>query len=286
MIYSKLGGCLGETAKLAPLARTDLWAEVKGLLDKLMMHLGLGSSLENPWGSLLRMVGVGFPSWELVLSAWEVVLFSWEAWGALCLVEHLKPCLPDLAWLPTWPAWELPLPSPREGWAVAWEELLPSLGGRWAAAWEVLLPSLGGRWAVAWEELPASLGGRWAVTWEVLLSSLGGRWAVAWEELLPSPGGRWAVAWGEELLPSPERRWAPKPAWEAHGPSPFKGERRGLAGGVLLPSPEGRWVPACLLATRLLSAWGELLLETLVIFPSFLLTTIIGNNMERGAQFS
>ena len=31
-------------------------------------------------------------------------------------------------------------------------------------------------------------------------------------------------------------------------------------------------MPACLFATRLLPAWGELLLETLVIFPSFLLT--------------
>ena len=65
VMYSKLGGCLGVTAKLGPLARNDLWARVKGLLDKLMTHLGLGSSLENPWGSLL--VGVGVPSQELVL---------------------------------------------------------------------------------------------------------------------------------------------------------------------------------------------------------------------------
>ena len=111
VMYSKLGGFLGVTAKLGPLARTDLWARVKGLLDKLMTHLGLGSSLEDPWGSLLVWVWV--PSWELVLSAWEAVLSSWEAWDALCLVDHLKPCLPDLTWLPTWPAWELPLPSPR-----------------------------------------------------------------------------------------------------------------------------------------------------------------------------
>ena len=59
VIYSKLGGCLGETAKLGPLARTDLSAGVKGLLDKLMTRLGLGSSLEDPWGSLLGVVGVG-----------------------------------------------------------------------------------------------------------------------------------------------------------------------------------------------------------------------------------
>ena len=53
-----------------------------------MTHLGLGSSLEDPWGSLL--VGVA-------LSSWVVVVFSWEARGAPCLVECLKPCLPDLA---------------------------------------------------------------------------------------------------------------------------------------------------------------------------------------------
>ena len=32
VMYSKLGGCLGVTAKLDPLARTDLGAGVKGLL--------------------------------------------------------------------------------------------------------------------------------------------------------------------------------------------------------------------------------------------------------------
>ena len=53
VIYCKLGGCLEVTAKLGPLARTDLWTGVKGLLERLMTHLGLGSSLEDPWGSLL-----------------------------------------------------------------------------------------------------------------------------------------------------------------------------------------------------------------------------------------
>ena len=52
VMYSKLGGCLGETAKLGPLARTDLCACVKGLLDKLMSHLGLGPSIGEPWGLL------------------------------------------------------------------------------------------------------------------------------------------------------------------------------------------------------------------------------------------
>ena len=48
VIYSKLGGCLGVTAKLGPVARTDLCAGVKGLLDRLMTHLGLGSPGEDP----------------------------------------------------------------------------------------------------------------------------------------------------------------------------------------------------------------------------------------------
>ena len=57
VIYSKLGGCIGDTAKLGPLARTDLCAGVKGLLDKFMTHLGLGSSMEDHWGTLLRGKG-------------------------------------------------------------------------------------------------------------------------------------------------------------------------------------------------------------------------------------
>ena len=88
VMYSKLGGCLGDTKKLGPLARTDLCAGDKGLLDKLMTHFGLGSSKEDPWGSLLVGRG-GLPSQGLALSAWEAVLFPWEAWRALCLVESL-----------------------------------------------------------------------------------------------------------------------------------------------------------------------------------------------------
>ena len=79
-MYSKLGGCLGDTAKLGPLARTDLCAGVKGLLDRLMTHFGLGFSEEDSWGSLLGGRGC-VPSWELVLLAWVVSLFPWEAWG-------------------------------------------------------------------------------------------------------------------------------------------------------------------------------------------------------------
>ena len=76
VMYSKLGGCLGVTTKLGPLARTDLWAGFKGLLERLMTHLGLGSSLEDPWGSLLGVVVEG-------LSSQEIALFSWEAWDPM-----------------------------------------------------------------------------------------------------------------------------------------------------------------------------------------------------------
>ena len=87
---------MGDTAKLGPLARTDLCAGVKGLLDKLMTHFGFGSSREDPWGSLFGGLGVGLLSREPALSAWETVLFPWEAWRALCLAECLGFCLPDL----------------------------------------------------------------------------------------------------------------------------------------------------------------------------------------------
>ena len=50
VMYYKLGGCLGVTTKLGPLARTDLWAGFTGLLERLMTNLGLGSSLEKPLG--------------------------------------------------------------------------------------------------------------------------------------------------------------------------------------------------------------------------------------------
>ena len=68
MMYSRLGGCLGVTAKLGPLASTDLCVCVKGLLDKLMTHLGLGTSNEIS-------LGAG----EEVLDAWASVHSVWDA---------------------------------------------------------------------------------------------------------------------------------------------------------------------------------------------------------------
>ena len=61
-----------------------------------MTHLGLGSSMEEPWGMLaLLLFGEVLPPWDLALLAWEVVLFFWEAWHTLSLAECLLP-LPDL----------------------------------------------------------------------------------------------------------------------------------------------------------------------------------------------
>ena len=54
-----------------------------------MTPLGLGSSMEEPWGMLALLLVGGtelLPSWELALLAWGVALFSWEA---LSLIEHL-----------------------------------------------------------------------------------------------------------------------------------------------------------------------------------------------------
>ena len=104
----------GGTTKLGPLAKTDLCALVKGLLERLITHLGLGSSVvEEPQG-LLCLLGRGGeglvswelallvtcealawedPNWEALLSAWEIVLSArgelpaWEllAWELLAL---------------------------------------------------------------------------------------------------------------------------------------------------------------------------------------------------------
>ena len=115
VIYSKLGGCLGVTTKLGPLARTDLCAGVKGLLERLMTHLGLGSSLEEPWLDLWGGCegGGAFPGGCAGL------------WGRL---SGLKPggkpstlpvCPGGLELCPAWDAlW---------GLLEAWEELFSSL---------------------------------------------------------------------------------------------------------------------------------------------------------------
>ena len=89
VMYSKLGGCLGVTTKLGPLASTDLCAGVKGLLERLMTHLGLGSSLEEPWLELPGGVEVGLPSLEVAQA-------SREGNMSCCVGGCLVPCLPAL----------------------------------------------------------------------------------------------------------------------------------------------------------------------------------------------
>ena len=114
VMYSKLGGCLGDTTTLDPLARTELCAWVKGLLDRLMTHLGLGSSKEEPWGSLLGGRGLGaFPGTSATCLGSSTVPLG--SLGGLHLVECLPACLPAcLSYcLPAWveellPAWEGP----------------------------------------------------------------------------------------------------------------------------------------------------------------------------------
>ena len=65
------------TTKLGPLASTDLCAGVRGLLDKLITHFGLGSSKgEEPWGVYCLLGGEDLASWEA--PAWEDA-----TWGTL-----------------------------------------------------------------------------------------------------------------------------------------------------------------------------------------------------------
>ena len=64
VIYSKLGGCLGVTTKLGPLASTDLCAGVKGLLERFIMHFGLGSSKVEEPCRVWCLLGKDPASWE------------------------------------------------------------------------------------------------------------------------------------------------------------------------------------------------------------------------------
>ena len=104
VMYSKLGDCQGVTTKFGTLARTDLWAGVKGLLDKLMNHLGLGSSLEGPLGKPIRNSGGGidFPGVSTVYLGGSVVILgslpkTLPAWPSLIT------CLTCLGITPSFP---------------------------------------------------------------------------------------------------------------------------------------------------------------------------------------
>ena len=89
VIYSKLGGCLGVTAKVRSFSqnRPLSWGQrfAGKVNDPLRVRFFIRRPLGEPTGGVVR------------LSSQEIVLFPWEAWGALCLEECLRPCLTDLA---------------------------------------------------------------------------------------------------------------------------------------------------------------------------------------------
>ena len=124
-MYSRLGGCLGRTAKLGHLANTDLWVWVKGLLDRLITHLALGSSSELPLGdpqglltialaACLLAWGTTLSPWELVLTAWREVLTALELVLSACREATLSP-------------WEIMLTA-WEDVLIAWESSVIYLG--------------------------------------------------------------------------------------------------------------------------------------------------------------
>ena len=242
VMYSMLGGCLGVTTKLGPLAKTDLWAGVKGLFKRFMTHLGLGSSLEDPWGGLLGGDGcVALPVGGVDLLG----RLSWpSARGAPIALPGSPSCVASLTCL-----------GGPKGVTVrgvfAWEGVIPSLvlGGRVDARGALASP--GGR-AVA-RDAQASPGGR-AVVWDVLASP-GGR-ANAWTGraeaggVLASPGGRVnaggrvVLAWegraeAREVLASPGGRAVAWDALASLGGRANAWTGRAEARGVLA-SPEGR----------------------------------------------
>ena len=152
----------GPTTKLGPLARTDLCAGVKGLLDRLMTHFGLGSSGEDPRGSLLGgRSGVAIPGTSTVCLG-----------GSAVPLGSVGGPMPGWLPMPAWPA------------CLTWGEVVACLGKGFPSRGYVvtLLP--------AWEEVLTL--GRGESAW---LTACLPAW-VAWETamLLPSPKGRWAPA--------------------------------------------------------------------------------------------
>ena len=179
VIYSKLGGCLGVSTKLGPLACTDLCVGVKGLLDKLITHFGLGSSKGEESCRVLCLLGKDLASWEALAwgdTTWGTALSCWET--MLSTLGVVPACLEEL------PAW---------GMCLAWEAL--SLA-QCLTAWESTALS-------AWRAL--SSGEDWELpAWESSLSagdrvlSTGEAWGMPAWEISPwgrvlSPGEYWEL---------------------------------------------------------------------------------------------
>ena len=176
-MYSKLGGCLGETTKLGPLAKTDLCTLVKGLLDRLITHFGLGSSIEEEQLLCLLVMGVTPVSWGLALLVTLESLVGEESdWGA-CL-SPWEIVLPDWGEIPAWellPDWEL-LFGKASDLLSAWEIALSA----WEACNALSLAECLTAW-VAWGQLAweSTLSG-----WKSV-SSAREAWEIpAWESAL------------------------------------------------------------------------------------------------------
>ena len=273
-VYSRLGGYLGETAKLGSLARMDLWAWVKGLLDKLITHFRLGSSsvlpVGEPWGLLTLALATcllacgnkgwaALSPWELVLTAWGEALTAWvlelSACGgsaislgdcADCLgisIIHLRTtCLDSAISVGVSPGYL------RRGVDCLVVSIL-CLGTTclWRVAlspWELVLAAWG-EVLTAWEwvfsawELPVC-GGTVLSPWEIVLTAWGEALAT-WESVLSAQE---LPAWGEEVLA----------AWK---PGTLPWELPAWGGSVLV-----------------LPAWGLALLVKQVIF-SFLRSNLL-----------
>ena len=211
VMYSKLGGCFEETTKLGSLAKTDLCAFVKGLLDRLMTHFGLDSSIEEESRVMLCLWGgETFGSWGLAL------LVTWEtlAWEETNWETSLSACETALSAKGALPAWELLLQL-LPAWEFAWELLL------WEALpWETLLSG----WEIAlsaWEAFkalslaePLTAGAAWELpAQETSLS--------AWERVLPA-GEAWLLAAWEDV-PAPRVDCLPACLWTTYhlGRSPI-----------------------------------------------------------------
>ena len=82
-----------------------------------MAHLGLGSSLEEPWGLFAHCCwGEMMPPWEPEPLAWGIALSAWKAWKALSLDKSLTTWEDaQLARETSLPTWEIALPD-WEGW--------------------------------------------------------------------------------------------------------------------------------------------------------------------------
>ena len=214
VMYSKLGGCFGETAKLGPLARTDLWTLVKGLLERLMTHFGLGSSLgEELWGLLcllergrlcfqgastashLGNTGLG-GTWLGGLAIWPRDNTVSQGCATCLGIAWLPACLPccfgklvkPLAWLSTWLLGLTGGSLPERPHSLPGRQhyLLGKLGVACLGNCNLCLGESTvhwGSWGVpAWETEP----------WERALSA-----REAWEACL-------TVTWGEAWLPACE----------------------------------------------------------------------------------